>query len=104
MEKERTSVTEDEIEISTGPVWTDFSGYCGTHLITVTRVRLKVVMRFCKSLKRLVGAAGWTRSVSIKNRRDRRQLRKAGLSQERPNEGNTWICKTYHEVERHEVL
>ena len=50
-----TSLTDDEIKVSTESL----QG-CGIHLVPVTRIRIKVGMLFCKSLKRLVGTAGWT--------------------------------------------
>ena len=50
-----TSLTDDEIKVSTESL----QG-CGIHLVPVTRIRIKVGMLFCKSLKRLVGTARWT--------------------------------------------
>ena len=38
-------------------------------------------MPFCKSPKRLVSTAGWTRFVHITNGNDRRQFRQVGLRQ-----------------------
>ena len=79
MEKERASLPEDEIEVSTE--YAVSSEYCRTHLIPGTIIELKERMRFCKSPKRLDGAAGWTRFVQIYNRSDRRQLHEVGLRQ-----------------------
>ena len=55
------------------------SRHCGTHLIPVTRINIKVGMGFCKLPKFLVGTARWTHSVHIKNCSDQRQLQKVGL-------------------------
>ena len=48
VEQETAPLAENEIEVSTE--------YCGSHLIPVIRIKIIVGMRFCKSLKRLVGA------------------------------------------------
>ena len=57
------------------------SGYCRTRLISVTRIKMKVGMCFCKLPKHLVSTAGWTCLVRIKNQSDGRQLLEVGFGQ-----------------------
>ena len=45
MEKERASLTEDEIEVS-AEISAGISGYCRTHLIPVMRIDINREMRF----------------------------------------------------------
>ena len=42
-------------------------------------LEIKEGRRFCKSPKRLIGAAEWTRFVCFKRRTDRRYIREVGL-------------------------
>ena len=55
-EKEITSLTEDEVEVSTESL--GVSRYSGIHLILVTRMKIKVGLGFCRLPKHVVSMAG----------------------------------------------
>ena len=61
LEKERASLTEAEIEVSTEFVWSSVD----TQLILVARIEIKEGMLFCKLPKHLVSTSEWTCFVHV---------------------------------------